>query len=155
MKAFPLFLLTCLLATSLPAVARDEKEPPAAPQMRVFSPQQFMREQEAFIIRESGITPLEAAKFFPAFQKLQSELRAINQNIRKCMRQTRNVELTEDEAQTILKKIDKLNQQKVKKENEFHEKAQRIIGARKTLRVISAERRFDREVLQKMMRKRK
>ena len=68
---------------------------------------------------------------------------------------TRASGLTEEEAESLLGKLDELNQKKLKLESDFHQKSRKIIGARKMLKVISAERRFDRQILHKMMDRKK
>lgn len=143
----------CLLPALHPMHADDR--PKRVPMARVFSPQQFQREQEAFIIREAGITPLEAAKFFPLFQKSQARQREINWEIRKCMRAIRKAELTEKEAGKLLDKLKSLNEQRTKEENRSYDEAERCFGASKALKVVSAKQKFDRRIFHRMVDRKK
>ena len=155
MKALPLFFFAAMWLVSPSVQADEQQKAPRTTQGRMFSPQQFKRAQEDFITREAGITPLEATQFFPLFQELKSQQRALNKQRRECTRRSRAVGLTEEEAESLLGKLDELNQKKLKLESDFHQKSRKIIGARKMLKVISAERRFDRQILHKMMDRKK
>lgn len=143
----------CLLPALRPLHADDR--PKRVPMARVFSPQQFQREQEAFIIKEAGITPLEAARFFPLFQKSQARQREINWEIRKCMRAMRKAELTDKEAGKLLNTLKDLNEQRTEEENKSYDDAERCLGAYKALKVVSAKQKFDRRIFHKMVDRKK
>ena len=44
------------------------------PQMR-FDPQRFQADLEQFITREAGLTPMEAAAFFPVYREMLNKQR--------------------------------------------------------------------------------
>ncbi len=154
MPTFRLFLTLLLCLSLTPAAAQKEDRPPRVPFSKIFSPQQFQREQESFIIKETGITPLEAAKFFPVFQNAQSQLREINGRARRCIRTIQKKEVTEKEAKKLIDELKSLNMQRAKLENKYYEEAEQILGPEKAIKVISAKEKFDRRIFHKMVKKR-
>ena len=48
-----------------------------------FSPQDFVKHLESFIVREACLTPAEATAFFPIFHELHDKQRGINWQIRE------------------------------------------------------------------------
>ena len=98
---------------------------------------------------------MEAAKFFPLFQKSQARQREINWEIRKCMRAIRKAELTEKEAGKLLDKLKSLNEQRTKEENRSYDEAERCLGASKALKVVSAKQKFDRRIFHRMVDRKK
>lgn len=55
----------------------------AQPPKRQFSPQDFVKRLESFIVREACLTPTEATAFFPIFHELHDKQRGINWQIRE------------------------------------------------------------------------
>ena len=98
-----------LLIFSLPARAQDDKGKP-----RRFSPQEFIQRQEAFIVKEAGLSTYEAANFFPLYHNMGKEKFELNRKIRIQMRKARTPGLTEKEYAGILEEMDKLQVEKVK-----------------------------------------
>ncbi len=142
-------LLILSLFVTVPETRAEDKLP-QEPFTRIFSPKEFEKEREAFIIKEAGITPLEAAQFFPIFQESQKRQREINKEIRDCIRQIDAKDVSETKAAELLKKLEALNLQRVELENKFYEEAKQAIGAYKTVKAIAAERKFDRKIFHKM-----
>lgn len=138
-----------LLIFSLPARAQDDKGKP-----RRFSPQEFIQRQEAFIVKEVGLSTYEAANFFPLYHNMGKEKFELNRKIRIQMRKARTPGLTEKEYAGILEEMDKLQVEKVKLEADYHQKFRKVLPTDKVLRVIDADIKFDRMILKEMVRHR-
>lgn len=115
-----------------------------------FSPKEFMKKQEAFIIKEAGLSPAEAGFLFPLFNELKQKQRETNDKIRNLSKQGRNKNLQEHQYRSILKQIDQLEQTKVNLEQTYHEKWRKQLSNKKILSVIDADHRFDRRMLKHM-----
>ena len=117
-----------------------------------FSPQEFMQKREEFIIKKAGLSPGEAASFFPLYRQLEKEKMKIDRKIGGFIHKSREQGTDEKEAQRIISEIDKLQLQKVKLENSYHQKYRKVISAQKILRVFRADWLFSRHVLKQMSR---
>jgi hypothetical protein len=115
-----------------------------------FSPEEFRQKQEEFIIREALLSPAEAARFFPVYHELGKKKFEIDRKIRIAVRRSFKSELSEGEAQKVLSQIDKLQVQKVRLEQTYHEKFRRMLSAQKTLRIMAADAKFDRMLLRNL-----
>ena len=115
-----------------------------------FSPQEFMQKREGFIIKKAGLTPGEAARFFPLYRRLEKEKMKIDRKIGGLVHKSRGQGVDERAAQNIIREIDKLQLQKVKLENDYHQKYRKVISAQKILRVFHADWLFSRHVLRQM-----
>ena len=71
MKKVLLLILTAFITLQLAA------QPPEG-----FNPKRFQQEMEQFITREAGLTPAEAARFFPIFNELQQKQRKLFDKMR-------------------------------------------------------------------------
>lgn len=120
-----------------------------------FSPQEFTKKQEAFIIHEAGLTPAEAGGFFPLFQQMQRQLFELNRKTRRLMRQVRTEKLTEKQYADILKELGEIQIQKVRVENHFHNEFTKVLSVEKVLRSIDASNRFDRVIIKQMIHEKK
>lgn len=143
----PHVLIIALFAFSFQAHAQDnwKRTPPR------FSPQEFTQRQEAFIIKESGLSTYEAANFFPLYRSMGKDLFELNRNIRKQMKRSRTPGLTEKEYAEILDTIDRLHVKKAELTRDYHQKFRKVLPTEKVLRVINADAKFDRQMLKEMM----
>ena len=116
------------------------------PQMR-FDPQRFQADLEQFITREAGLTPMEAAAFFPVYREMLNKQRALY------MRAGRNgfVRPTDDAScrKAILQR-DELELQIKEIQKKYHERFLKILPAKKVFDAINAEDRFHRQSFQRV-----
>lgn len=140
-------LFTLALLVVIPAMAED---PQPEGQQRRFSPQEFMKKQEGFIIREAGLSSAEAAKFFPVFHELGKKNFDIDRQIKQQARRGSDPSLSEKEAVKVLAEIDRLQLAKAKLNSTYHQKFRKILSAKKTLKVIEADAKFGRVILKQM-----
>lgn len=116
-----------------------------------FSPQVFMKRQEAFISREAGLTAQEAAAFFPLMREKEKQDRAIRKKMETLIKKSHNANLSEKECREILEQMGVLDLQRTKMENSYRQKYKKVLSAKKILKALDACGKFDREALKNMM----
>ena len=152
----PLLILVMLFTLSLITPAQEnspafnEQGKEQRNKERHFSPQEYTKEQETFIVKEAGLSPSEAGFLFPLFRELKQKQRDTSTKIRNLIKQSRNKNLQEQQYRSILKQLDQLDQAKVNLEQIYHEKWRKQLSDKKILSVIDADRRFDRRMLKHM-----
>lgn len=132
-RLFTIALLTMLTVT-LMAQNRGKK----------FDPNSFLREQEAFITKEAGLTQQEANAFFPVFREMQGKMRSIFNQQRELMH--KHVQ-NDGEAQKIISTADNLDMQLKKIQQTYHVKFCKVISARKVMKCIQAEEHFKHNMM--------
>mgnify|MGYP000107913261 FL=1 len=80
----------------------------AQPPKRQFSPQDFVKRLESFIVREACLTPTEATAFFPIFHELHDKQRGINWQIRELKKRSLPAHATDKDYYNLIKEINKL-----------------------------------------------
>lgn len=146
MKIIRSILIFCLLCT-LSVAGHAETEDTS----QRFSPQEFMKRQEAFIVREARLSPTEAAAFFPLMREKEAKDRAIRTQMDAIIKKSHNDDLSDKECREILDKMADLDLQKAKLENVYRLKYRKVLNPKKILRVLDANGRFDREMLKHML----
>ena len=137
MKMKRLTTILFVLALTTTAMAQHFNTPqPQQPQQQQapkFSPEKFQADLEQFITKEACLTPREAAKFFPIYER-QRQLGwgkpADEKGCEKAIRQR-------DEYDLELKRI----------QQTYHNKFLSVISASKLYDVLKAEDRFHRQML--------
>lgn len=133
-----LLLIICLLSV-ITTFAQKQR----------FDPEKFEAELERFIVTEAGLTPVEAARFFPVYREMRQRQLAIffedknfahvdETNAVACTRAIRE----HDDHDLQMKKLQK----------EYHERFLKLLSPQKVLRVIHAEDKFHRQAFRKACR---
>lgn len=135
--------LTFLLLTMLCHVSAQEQ--------KTFSPKEFLLQQEKFITKEAQLNSNEAAGFFPLFHEMNNQLRNKDKQIRELMWKVRTEQLNEAQYKEILQKLDHFALEKVKIEMSYHKKFLTVLSAEKVVKVMDANRHFDRQLLKRMI----
>lgn len=121
------------------------------PRPRKFNPQQFEKELHQYIATEAGLTPGEAAAFFPLFDEMQRKQRLLFGKMRTYMHTNTS------DNRASLKAIVAMdnNDIEIKKlQKEYHLKFCKILPAGKVLQVLKADEKFHRRIFKKMARQR-
>lgn len=116
-----------------------------------FNPQQFEKELHQFIVTEAGLTPGEAAAFFPLFDEMQRKQRMLFDKMRIYM----HTDTRDNRAS--LKAIQAMdnNDIEIKKlQKEYHLKFCKVLPPGKVLQVLKADEKFHRRVFKRMVRQR-
>lgn len=115
-----------------------------------FDPQQFHREQEAFIAKEAKLSANEAAAFFPLFRELQQKQRAL---FAQQMKMARQQPANDKEAEKLINEMDELELRIVKLKIQYHSKFCKVISAQKVKLCIRAEEKHKRNVMDRLVNK--
>lgn len=115
-----------------------------------FNPKRFEVEMEQFITVEAGLTPVEAAKFFPLFREMQGKQRLLFEE----MNQYRHIDTSNNKASlNAIKKMDDIDIQIKKLQQQYHLKFCKIMPAGKVLKVLQADEKFHRQAFRRMVRR--
>ena len=118
---------------------------------RKFDPQQFEKRLHQYIATEAGLTPGEAAAFFPLFDEMQRKQRLLFDKMRIYMH------TNTDDNRASLKAIQAMdnNDLEIKKlQKEYHQKFCKVLPAGKVLQILKADDKFHRKAFKKMVRER-
>ncbi len=137
-------LIIAMLSLSVNCFADEQQD------RRKFSPQEFVQKRNEFIANKAGLTAKEASALFPIYQDIEKRKFNYDRQIGKLMHDGQNPNISEKEAQRILAEIDKLQLEKAKLDNTFHQKGRKVVSAQKILRVMHADWEFSRHVLREM-----
>lgn len=117
-----------------------------------FNPKKFEAEMQQFITVEAGLTPMEAAKFFPLFNELHSKQRLLFEK----MNQYRHTDTSDNKASLqAIKKMDEIDIQMKKLQQQYHLKFCKILPPGKVLQIIQADEKFHRQIFKKIAHRNK
>lgn len=118
---------------------------------RKFNPQQFEKELHQYITSEVGLTPREAAAFFPLFDEMQRKQRLLFDKMRIYM----HTNTSDDKASLkAIQAMDNNDLQIKKLQKEYHQKFCKVLPAGKVLQILKADEKFHRRAFKKMVRER-
>jgi hypothetical protein len=113
----------------------------------------------AYITDKVGLTSKEAEVFWPVYNKFERELYQLKVNSRrKLMQEIKSKggvnQLTETEADILLQRYKKLNENIFLKEQEKIRALEKVLDAKKLLKLYRAEETFKKELLNKLKQRR-
>lgn len=112
-----------------------------------FDPKRFMIELEQFITTQAGLTPAEAANFFPVYREMMDKQRIIFDEIRRIQM----VDTRDDKTcAEIIRKQDELDIEIKIIQQQYHTRFLLILPAGKLMKVIKAETQFHRQAFRRM-----
>jgi hypothetical protein len=143
-KKIVLLLLFSFLGLNFHLFAQDSKKKAEF--------ESFKKRRIAFISQAMDLTDDEAKVFWPLCNELQEKKFAVNQQVRKLMREFVNAKKegrhhSEEEYLALIKHIADAKVQEAKLEREYIVKFAEIISAGKIYLYQEAERQFAREML--------
>lgn len=114
----------------------------------------------AYLTEKLDLTPNESEKFWPLFNQYQKKRRSLFSFERKQLKQRIEQEdtvnnLTDNEAQEILKKIHEFKAERYKHEVKFQQELVNILPAKKILILETTQRSFNKKLLNKLKDKSK
>lgn len=114
-----------------------------------FNPEKFQAEMEQYITIHAGLTPNEAAKFFPVYRQMTKKMRMLFDE----MRRWRQFIPRDNEAcAEAIRRQDEIDIQLKQMQQEYHARFMLVLPATKVLEVIKAEEQFHRNAFKKMKR---
>lgn len=139
-----LIVIIAMVSLSVNCFADEQQD------RRRFSPQEFIQKRNEFIANKAGLTAKEASSLFPIYQEIEKKKFEYDRKIGKLMHDGKNPNISEKDAQRILSEIDKLQLEKAKLDNTFHQKGRKVVSAQKILRVMQDDWEFSRHILRQM-----
>jgi Skp family chaperone for outer membrane proteins len=106
----------------------------------------------AFITQELELTPAEAEKFWPVYNKFEKEVNTGKKQARSEMRTTQGEDsnnLSDAQATEILNKMRNFNRREQELQNQKEAELLKILSPSKVLRLKKAERDFQMQLLRK------
>lgn len=136
-------LIISILSFSYLLWANDDNRPR-------LTQEEFRARQQSFITERAGLTPEEAAKFFPLYFELQDRKKELNGEAWKLMRKGKEKETTEEQYGEIMEGVLDTRIESDKMEKEYLKKFQKILSNKKIYLIQRAEMSFHRELLKGM-----
>ncbi len=114
-----------------------------------FSPKDFIKNLESFIVCEACLTPSEATAFFPIYHEMHSKQRSIEWEIRDLRKRKLPANSTDKDYLQLIKEINKLKIKSAELEETYYKKMCKAISAQKVHAAMQAENKFHRRMLRK------
>lgn len=142
-----LLALACLMAAPS-AIAQDDDHHRWSPERR----QEIKAQQSAYITRRIDLTPDEAQRFWPIYNRFDQEMEAQRKSHWDGMKALKDKDSapSEAEANTLLDKRLAHREQEQALRRKYDAEFRKSIGAVKTWELYQAERDFHREMLRGM-----
>lgn len=135
-------LVAMMVVVSFSNVNAQGKKP-----RQQFNPQRFEIDLEQYITAKAGLTPQEAAKFFPVYRKMNQKQRMLFDE----MNFYRFVDLKDNKAAAkAVRRKDELDIEIRLLQQEYHNRFMTMLPAGKVMRILKAEEEFHREAFKRM-----
>lgn len=142
-------LLSVIMLSMLSMVSTDVWAGNAKKQRPPFDPKRFEAELEQYITTHAGLTPREAARFFPVYRQMMKKMRSHFD----AMRRFHYVNPKDERACVeAIRRQDELDIEMKQLQQEYHSRFLYILPASKVLRIIKAEEQFHRQAFKKANR---
>lgn len=105
-----------------------------------------------FITKELNLSSTEAEKFWPIYNEMDGKLKELRNDCRKINQDTRDSEdkLSNEDAKKKLAALFENDQKELDLKKEYSEKFIKIIGEKRTLKLLSLEHEFRRVLLERL-----
>ena len=162
MRSIGLIVLAlCLLAGKPVAVVAQEKAPKETVrpdeqrEKPKFSPEEFKKRQQEFIIEHAQLTEEETKNVLPLVYEMKEKQREFDRQIGQLHAECEQSKYDEATCAAALKKINNLETQKQHSEKVYQQKILKLVGAAKLMQIMRADSQFDREMLKEMFRQKR
>lgn len=119
-----------------------------------FNPEQFKRDLSVHITRKAEFTQEEAKNFFPIFFEMKDKQRALERQKNRTLRSASESDKNEKDCERVLELIEKLETKSMRIEKDYMKRLRSIVGARKLVKAMAADRVFGRRMFHQMTKKR-
>lgn len=141
--------LTALLLAAGGIHAQDKSD-------QRLSEEEFREKQKAFIAQRAALSPEESQKFFPLFFELQDKKKALNDSVRRNMRQIKRMKtVTPVQYERALDQMYDNRVRAAQMDKEYYLKFKGMLSPQKIYKVQRAEMHFKRDIVKKKMEKEK
>ncbi len=115
-----------------------------------FSPEEFIKKEDEFIIREAQLTPVEASQICPIVHEMNDEIRKKDRQIHQLVGNAMKQDVTDAQCHDAIDDLTDLSIEKINIKKRYHKKMLKILSAKKVVRVLNADERFGRFMLRQM-----
>jgi len=114
---------------------------------------EFDAQKVAFFTQELDLSPAEAAVFWPLYNEMQKKNREIEARMRKGFHEVKNAKgLKESEYEEAIGKMLEYENQLYGVKKEYYQKMLQVVPASKMWKLSDAERKFRRQLFDKLRR---
>lgn len=143
MKRKILVLVSVVLGTTLSAWAQGK--------LSEEKRKEFEAQKVAYYTQELDLTPEEAAVFWPLYNEMGKKIREQDVKLRELQCETRKTaKLTEEQEKQRVMDLLKYEQKMLDIKKEYYQRLMEVVPAQKVARLDRTERKFYRQLLQKM-----
>lgn len=136
------------VGTDLVQIQQPQQGPRKGP--NDWNPEKFRKDLMAFISREAGFTEDEARRFFPIFFEMHESQRNIERQKGRAMAKAAQQNMNDRDCQRVLNEIDQLDKKWMRMKAQYNSRLRQIVGARKMVKAIDADRRFGRRMFKQL-----
>lgn len=112
---------------------------------------EFEAQKIAYFTQELDLTPEEAAVFWPLYNEMLKKVREQDMKLREITCETRkSTKLTEEQEKQRVMDLLKYEQKMLDIKKEYYQRLMEVVPAQKVARLDRTERKFHRQLLQKM-----
>lgn len=115
-----------------------------------WKPEKFKKDLMAFIAREAGFTEGESRRFFPVFFEMHESQRNIERQKNRAFFNAAKQNMNERDCQRVLNEVDQLDKKWMRMKAQYNSRMRKIVGARKLVKAMDADRRFSRRMFKKL-----
>lgn len=120
---------------------------------RHFDAAKFKKDFSAFVGKQARLTEDERRAFFPVFFEMQDKKRNAHRQKNRALRQAAEKNMNERDCQRVLNEVAEMDKKALRIETEYMARLRKIVGSRKLVKVLAAERKFSRSMFKQMTTK--
>ncbi len=110
----------------------------------------FEELRSAIIIEKLALTVKEQKEFLPLYNEYKQKEKVIAQKIRKTSKEANNEQLTDEQANELLKKLEEYQKEKATLFATYNTKFNTVLPAKKVLKLFVVEREIQRTLMKKV-----
>lgn len=115
-----------------------------------WNPEKFRKDLMAYISHEAGFTEDEARRFFPIFFEMHESQRNIERQKGRALAKAAQQNMNDRDCQRVLNEMDQLDKKWMRMKAQYNSRLRQIVGARKMVKAIDADRRFGRRMFKQL-----
>lgn len=118
-----------------------------------FNPEKFKHDLSIHIARKAEFTPEETKKFFPIFFEMKERQLALQRQKTRTLRNAAESDKNEKDCERVLDMYEKLEAKSMRIEKDYMKRLRSVVGARKLVKAMAADRVFGRRMFHQMTKK--
>lgn len=142
-------------STQQPCCRAEQQQPNQRPRQgddKRFSPDKFRKDLGDFIAREAGMTAAEAKSFMPVYFEMKEKQREVEHQKARAISNATTSNMSDKDCKRALSQVSEYSKKSLRIEAQYQQRLERIVGARKLVKAINADRKFGRRIFKQMTR---